>query len=93
MHYAQKWDVWGAGQAGAERPSYLLYSVLHVHDHKWTQRGAATEAKKNCLLKFILVLDCSSESLQHCITPQSSVTSLYGRFRAQCLPCKEGTEV
>ena len=33
-----------------------------------------------------------AESLQHCIRPQSSVTSLYGRFRAQCLPYKEITE-
>ena len=25
----------------------------------------------------------TSESLQHCIRPQNSITSLYGRFRAQ----------
>ena len=34
-----------------------------------------------------------AESLQHCIRPQSAVTSLYGRFRAQCLPYKEVTEI
>ena len=33
-----------------------------------------------------------SESLQHCVRPQHSVTSLYGRFRAQKLPYKEVTE-
>jgi len=31
--------------------------------------------------------------LQHCLRPQSSVTSLYGRFRAPYLPYKEVTEL
>jgi len=35
----------------------------------------------------------TAEPLQHCIKPQSSVTSLYGRFRAHYLPYKEGTEL
>ena len=34
-----------------------------------------------------------SESLQHCIRPQNSVTSLYGRFRAEKLPYKAVTEL
>ena len=34
-----------------------------------------------------------SESLQHCIRPQNSVTSLYGRFRDEKLPYNEVTEV
>lgn len=34
-----------------------------------------------------------AESLQQCIIPQSSATSLYGGFRAQCLPYKEASEL
>ena len=44
------------------------------------------------LLNFAIgrLIQGFAESLQHCITPQSSVTSL---FRAQCLPYKEVTEI
>ena len=31
--------------------------------------------------------------MQHCIGPQNSVTSIYGRFRAEKRPYKEVTEV
>ena len=34
-----------------------------------------------------------AESLQHCISPQSSVTSLYGSYWAPYLPYKEVTEL
>ena len=34
-----------------------------------------------------------AEPLQHCIRPQRSVPSLYGRFRAHCFPYKEVTEI
>jgi len=34
-----------------------------------------------------------SESLQHCIRPQNSVTSLYGRFRAEKHTYKAVTEL
>jgi len=34
-----------------------------------------------------------AESLQHSIRPWWSVPSLYGKFRAQCLPYKQSTEL
>jgi len=37
-------------------------------------------------------LNCITDILQHCIGPQSSVPSLYGRLWALTLPCKEYTE-
>ena len=37
----RKWDV--RGQGLDRQPSYLLYFVLRVHDHKWCNKGAAGE--------------------------------------------------
>jgi len=39
--------------------------------------------------EYLTSLQGFAESLQHCIRPQSSATSLYGRFGAQCLPYKK----
>jgi len=45
--------------------------------------------QRHILLLYIFF----AESLQHHIRPQISVTSLYERFRAQCVPYKEVTEL
>jgi len=42
---------------------------------------------------YLVTLHFFAESLQHHIRPQISVTSLYERFRAQCVPYKEVTEL
>jgi len=61
--------------------SWIRYNYSCSLERRWRQPP---------LLKIVQGF---SESLQQCIRPQSSVTSLYGRFRAEKLPYKAVTEL
>ena len=64
-------------------------TVVEQHLQRWH----VLNVHKCVLLGKLKGLQGFSESLQHCIRPQSSVTSLYGRFSALNLPYKEVTEL
>jgi len=67
--------------------------IVHLFLAKSSTSVSIATGWKLCTIISYMGVQGFARSVQHCIRPQGSVTSLYGRLGAQCLPYKDVTEL